>query len=143
MSELKNRLAAGLSKIIDRAGVPIKVAYFTSTIGSVWDDDVTLTQSGTNLWTSGVILTIDATRGSWDSVLVEQGKLIDGDVKLFTHGSLLVTGSELQVRIMVGSPGVEYSTIPEGAIAPEVQGTRIYKKVYLRQVGNCGSLIGE
>lgn len=138
-----NRLGAGFQKMIDRAGRPILVRYFETTIGSVYDDDTTLSQSGNDLWTSGVILPIDSREGSFDSVLVEQGKLINNDSRLFVHGSLSMTGSELKVSVQIGSPtGDRFSIIPDGTIAAEVGGVQIYRKVFLRKL-TLGSLIGE
>ena len=142
---VQSQLAAGLRKIIERAGTPIRVRYFTLGYGSVWDDDVTLTISGNDLWTSGIVLPINTQRGTFDSILVEQGKLIEGDVKLFTHGSLLITGSQFMFRIQIGSTtsGLEYTMITPGVISHEVSNTKIYKTIYLRQIGINGSLLGE
>lgn len=141
---VQSNLTEGMRKIIERAGTPIRLRYFTLTIGSVWDDDVTLTVSGNDLWTSGVVLPLSSQRNSFDSILLEQGKLIEGDVKLFTHGSLLVTGSEFMVRIQLGSTtsGLEYTTLPN-ITTHEVSNTKIYKTIYLRQIGINGSLLGE
>lgn len=140
---LKDRLQAGLNKIIRDAGTPISVKYFGTTIGSVWDDDVSLTQTGATIWTSGVIFPLDNTQGSFDSVLVEQGKLTNQDSKLFVVGSLSLTGSESIVKIGIGSPAAEeYTTIPEGAIAPQVEATLIYRKAFISRVP-LGSLLGE
>ena len=140
----KTRLQAGLNKMIKSAGTPIKITYFTATPGSVYDDDIVLSQNGSAVWTSGVVLPIDATRGSFDSVLVEQGKLIEDDQRLFVVGSLNMTGSEQVVRIGLGSPiRDEFSIIPPGAIRAEVSSTAIYKKVYIRRIGGTGPLQGE
>jgi len=53
---VSNKFAAAFNNIINRAGAQIKVQRFTQSFGSVWDDDVTLTQTGGDLWTSGVVL---------------------------------------------------------------------------------------
>ena len=53
-------------------GKQIRLRYYNQSIGSVYDDDVSLTfQSDT--WTSGVILAVKGIRGSFESVLMEQG----------------------------------------------------------------------
>ena len=135
-------LALGLNKIITRAGIPIAVKYFTETVGSVWDDDVALTFDSAT-WTSGVILPLDTREGSTDSVLVQQGKLIEQDMRLYVNGSLAFTGSDTQMKVQTGSPsGEAYSLIPEGGITYQATGVNVYKKVYLRRLTN-GSLIGE
>ena len=141
---MKTRLAAALQKIIKRAGTPIRVRYFTLGHGSVYDDDTTLAQSGNDLWTSGVVLPISTGIGGADSLLIEQGKVLHNDTKLFLHGSLLLTGSEMQVKIKIGSPsGDEYSIIPPGPIKVSAQGEPIYKKGFVRRIAGVGSLLGE
>lgn len=140
---LRTRLNQALQKIIERAGTPIRIQYFTSTIGSIYDDDIILSQSGTNLWTSGIVLPLNSNRNSSDSILVEQGKLINDDKKLFVHGSLIFTGSEMSVSIRVGSPGNDKSnqyTLLAYSQRYDVQNIPIYKQVYLRQIGGTGSL---
>lgn len=136
-------LATNLSRLISRTGTPIRVNYYTSTIGSVWDDDTTYTISGASVWTSGVVLDINATRGSEDSVLLEQGKIFNGDIRLFVHGSLVMTGSHFAVRIQVGSPtGIQYSMIEQGGHQSVMSSNPIFKKVFLRQLQG-STLFGE
>jgi len=139
---LKNTLANGLQQIIRRAGTQISVKYYEQTIGSVWDDDVTLSQSGNTVWTSGVVLPINTNQGSYESVLLEQGKLSNQDQMLFVHGSLILLGSEMQVKIGLGSPNEEkFTTRPIGIISPEVERTKIYRKAFITRL--TGSLLGE
>ena len=139
---IQNSLTNGLNRVIGIAGRPIKLIYYNETIGSVWDDEVSLSESGT-AFISGLVFPMDSRKGSVDSVLLEQGRLIDGDKRLYVNGSVLITGSETQLRIQLGSNvGESYAPIPLGGIAPEVQGIQIYKKVYIRRLTN-GSLIGE
>jgi len=146
MGLLKERLAAGLTRIITQAGTPLRVQYFTLTIGSVYDDDVGLAKSGGDLWTSGIVFPLSNQPGHSDSILLEQGKLINSDSRLFIHGSLLLTGSEHMIKITVGSPSskdTNYSIVTPGPIKYEVANTPIYKVVYIRRVGGTGSLFGE
>lgn len=134
-------LSKGLDSLIKKVGTQARIRYFTSTIGSVWDSDVTLTQSGNDLWFSGIVLPVDKSQGSHDSILLEQGKLIDNSIKFFCNGSLLFTGSELQFKIGLGSPvKEEYTLVPEGTILAEVSDVPIYKKVYLNRL-TTGSLV--
>lgn len=143
---IQSRLSAAMEKILDRAGTQIRIQYFTSTIGSVWDDDITWTQSGADLWTSGIFLPLRVSNQSSDSILLEQGKLLTDDKRLYLHGSLALTGSEMQVTIRIGSPGNnfdnQYSMLPN-SIKYSVSNSPIYKLVYIRQVGGTGSLLGE
>lgn len=139
---LKGELQEALDSIITNAGTPIRIQYFTSSIGSVYDDDVTLSKSGNDLWTSGVVLPLNIKAGTFDSLLVEQGKLRTDDVKLFVHGSIFSTGSQFEFNVMIGSPGDVYSAMSPGTIAPQIQGERIYRKMFLRLLTN-GSLMGQ
>jgi hypothetical protein len=124
-------------------GKPVRFRYFTTTLvsaGSAYDDDLTLATSGSDLWISGVVNPIDATRGSRDGVLVEQGRLKVDDQALYVAGSIQTSGA---FRVGLGSPIIgEYRMVPEGVIAWETQGTEVYKKVYLRYL-TTGSLHGE
>ena len=63
LTDLQN----GFNKLNRLAGKQIRLRYFTTTIGSVYDDDVTLTQTGNDLWTSGIVLPINATDGSHEA----------------------------------------------------------------------------
>ncbi len=140
-----DRLQGGFNRLLKLAGTQILVRHFSTSFGSVWDDDVTLTQVGTDIWTSGIVLPIDSRRGSHDSVLLEQGKLINEDLRIFVNGSLLITGSERLVTIAIGSPPPAdrtFTTIPDGTIRAEIEGTPVYKKVFLSRLP-LGSLLGQ
>ena len=40
----QDTLSAGFANIVGKAGKPIRVRYFSEVAGSVWDDEVTLTE---------------------------------------------------------------------------------------------------
>ena len=147
MSQISSRLAGALNNLITRAGTPIRVQYFETLFDdNTFDDSVVLTQSGGDHWTSGIIFPLSNKPGHSDSLLLEQGKLINGDSKLFLHGSLLITGSELVIKITVGSPAspdTNYSIIPPGPISHIISNVPIYKVCYVRRIGGTGSLLGE
>ena len=136
-----NTLGAGFSDALDKAGELIRIRYFSQEPGSVWDDEVTLTMiTGSELWISGIVLPLNTagTKTSEDVVLLEQGKLRNQDQKLYVNGSLDFTGigSNFTVRIgMNGSPipTENYTMIPLGGIPYEVEGTQIYKKIFIRK----------
>jgi len=140
---LKDSFSAGFSTMIEKAGKPITIKYFQPTVGSVWDDEVTLTEiTGSQITLSGIVMPVSTRYGSEDVNLVEQGKLRTQDQKLYVNGSIDFTGigSNLNVKIILGTDA--YTLIPIGGIPYEVENTQIYKKAYIRILNN-GSLIGE
>lgn len=139
----QDKLLAGFNRLRDKAGTTVTVRYFAQTIGSIYDDDYSLAQSGNNLLFSGIVFPLSP-KSSEDMVLLEQGKINHQDMKLFMPGSILLnmpTGSLYVCDLRIGSPAQKY-VIKEGGGTPwEIQGTEIYKKVYIsRLIG--GSLFG-
>ena len=144
----KDTLSAGFANIVSKTGKPVRIRYFSEEIGSVWDDEVTLTEvTGSEVWTSGVVLPLSNRYGSEDVILVEQGKLTNQDQRLYVNGSLDFTGVGSNFKVKIGMNGSltqidNYTIIPQGGIPYEVGGVQIYKKVYIRRLTN-GSFIGE
>ena len=121
---------------------PVRFRYFNASYGagSYYDDDITLTQSGNDVWASGLVLPIDQSRGSSDAVLLEQGELLTDDTKLYVKGTCECSGT---YKIGLGSPPVsEYSVLNAGNITWDVNDTSIFNKVYIRRLPT-GSLVGE
>lgn len=141
---IKTNLIAGFNTMISRVGKPIRLRYYSLFYNDVYDDDVRLTQSGTDVWTSGIVLPLqNKDTASFDFLLTEQGKLSYEDQRLYVNGSLLLVGSNIQCKIGVGSPNYDqFSVIPLGGIPVEWNDSKIYKKAYIRRLTN-GSLIGE
>lgn len=130
-------------------GEQIRFRYFNTGYGagSYYDDDVTLTISGGDFWTSGVVLPISNSRGSSDSVLLEQGKILMNDTKLYIDGAINTSGTW---KLGLGSNGTgspvpitgEYSLLSEGTMKWDVNATPVLKKLYIRKILT-GSLVGE
>ena len=130
-------------------GQQIRIRYFNVGFGagSYYDDDVQLTISGGDYWTSGVILPITSPQGRSEAVLVEQGQLLTNDTKLYVEGSLNTSGA---LRIGIGSNGTgspvpitgEYEILSQGVTKWDVNATPILKKLYIRKLLT-GSLTGE
>jgi len=136
---VQNSLSTGFLGLVANVGKPVIFRYFDKTIGSVWDDEVVLTVNG-SVATSGIAMPLSNQQGSTDSVLIEQGKLQDNDLKLYVNGSVSITGSEDMLKVIIG--GDSYSPIPIGTYTPEVENTKIYKRIYLRRL-TTGSYYGE
>lgn len=123
-------------------GKLVRFKYYTTSwgAGSYYDDDITLSVSGGNLWVSGVVLPISSTKGSSDAVLLEQGKILTNDTKLYVQGSVDTSGT---IKIGLGSPiENEYQVLVEGVSKWEVNNVDILKKLYIRRL-ETGSLYGE
>ena len=125
-----DRLSSGFQRIIDLKGVPVEIKYFTGVAGSVYDDDLALTQSGNSLNISGIVFPLKTREGSEDSVLLAQGKLQNQDKVLYLNGSIATTGVSDTVQFIIGS--TTYSTIPDGAKVQMIGNEAIYKKQYIR-----------
>jgi len=137
---VNDKLVQALNKSMSLAGQQIRVRYYTTVFDDVYDEAIKLIQSGTNLWTSGLVMPIRGKEGSTESLLLNQGKLIDSDKKMYVNGSLLFTGSSLSVDVQLGSPtGDIYTTIPDGGEMWEAEGIPVYKKLFIRRL--TGSLI--
>lgn len=130
---ITDTLATGFVRALSLKGQPIRIQYFTSTNGSVYNEPGTLVQSGADLWVSGVVFPLKTTEGSDDAVLLEQGKLQNKDKKLYVNGSINFAGINDTVKIQLGSPtGDIYSTIPLGAKVQSIGTDDIYRKQYIR-----------
>ena len=141
MANVGSDFKDGLNEVL-KYGQIVRFRYFSMSFGagSYYDDDVILTQSGVDLYTSGVILPIDQSRGSSDAVLIEQGKLYSNDTKLYVDGNVPVSGT---YKIGLGSPPTtEYSVLSDGVVTWNVNADPIVNKVYIR-ILPAGSLIGE
>jgi hypothetical protein len=105
-----------------------------------YDDDVVLTQTGTDYFTSGLVQPIKDRFGSADAILLQQGKILNNDLKLYVLGDVPTSGT---FKVGIGSPTIEneYSRIPDGTEQWDLDGA-VYKKLYLRVLPT-GSIDGE
>ena len=121
----------------------VRIRYFNvSGADANYDDDVVLTQSGTDFWASGLVQPLDLQRGSYDAVLVEQGKLLQNDLKCYVPHTVETSGTW---RIGIGSsnpPKREYAITDGGIISWTPFGEIVYQKLYLRYL-TTGSLSQE
>ena len=122
-------------------GQQIRLRHYTGSVSvTEWDDAQTLTKSGNDVWTSGLMFPVKSTFGSQEAILLEQGKIKTSDKKMFIAGDIETTDT---MKIGIGNPvATEYSLIPEGVLAYPPEGTIVYKKMFLRNLP-AGSLYGE
>ena len=126
-------------------GNQVRFRYFDFSygVGSYYDDDGTLSQSGTDFYTSGLIFPLNSKQGSTEALLVEQGNLLSSDSKLYLVGTVETSGL---FKVGIGSPQTstspQYAMIPEGIHSYQINGSSVYKTIYLRQLTN-GSLAEE
>ena len=133
-------LSDGLIYGIRQAGNVLRVRYYTETIGSVWDDDRTVTQSGTDLYISGLYETLDNTKGSSDQILLEEGRIKFNDSKLFVNGSIQTTSGTRVFTVSLSGVDTVFREITPGVNMPQYFGADIYKKIYVRELPG-GSLV--
>ncbi len=119
----------------------MRFRYFSVSGASTdYDDNVTLSRSGSDVWTSGLLQPLSNSKASNDAFLMEQGKVLMDDKKLYVLGTVDTSGT---MKIGMGSPvSREYSIVPDGIQAWSIESSIVYKKVYLRFLPN-GSLAGE
>lgn len=106
-----------------------------------YDDEVVITQSGVDTWVSGLIQPLSTLEGSDEAILVEQGRLLTNDLKMYIEGSAVASGL-FNVGIGSPTPSREYGIVPDGIESWEINGSSVYKKLFLRVLTN-GSFISE
>lgn len=122
--------------------------YDVSGATTNYDDDTTYTLSGTSVTATGLTQPIDETRGSADAILLQEGRLLRDDIKMYVDGTTATSGLWKVTRFLTatgGSPqaaSITYAPIKNGIIPWRINGSEVYKKTYLRVLTN-GSFLGE
>jgi len=138
-----SQVQSDVNDIINEYGVITRFKYYSGifTTGS-YDDDASLvyTSTGSIIWTTGLTQPLDRQRGSVDSFMVEQGLLLERDSKMYVAATVPTSG---MVKIGIGSPpSQEYFIVDNGVISWDINGSAIYKKIYVRHLPG-GSILGE
>lgn len=122
-------------------GIPVRIKHYTGSVSATdFDDAQVLSQSGTDVWTTGLVLPITSARGSFEALLLEQGKIKTGDKRIYIAGDVVTS---TLMKIGVGSPvNDENSLIPDGITFYPPVGDIVYKKIFARVLAS-GSLSGE
>lgn len=139
-----NQLQGEMDNVLRSYGQPVLIRYYNySGARTGYDDNKSLTQSGNDTWAQGFVQNLQKQTSSSDQVLVEQGKILYDDSRIYFNGSITTNGS-LSMKIGLGSPNINlwYTILPMGDQSVTVQGQTVYHKYFARILTN-GSLAGE
>ena len=134
-----NDLRTELDGVINEVGVPIRLRYYSFAYsGTEYDSVAYLTQSGTDVWVSGVIFPVGGKTSSDDWKLMEQGRLTFNDSKLYINGSVNLTPVSGVIKLGVGSPTNtnQYYITDNGVQTQSIGGSFVYNKCYIRILNN-------
>ena len=125
-------------------GEQIRFKYYDQSFTGSYDDSVNLTQSGTDYWVSGIVQPITNRQFSSEALLLEQGKILLDDRKVYVAGDVQTSGTSPIKIGMSGSPTTQqYQILGEGQVTQwDMNGSPVYKKMYVRFLPN-GSFFGE
>ena len=126
-------------------GVQVRINHYTGSRSNTdYDNAPTLVQSGTSVYTSGLIMPISQKASSSnEAILMQQGKIQSSDKKIYIAGDIETTDTmKISIGSPVGSTTESYSIIPEGVICYPPAGDISYKIMYCRFLST-GSLSGE
>ena len=115
-----------VNEILKNGQVVIFQYYSVSGADSSYDDSVGYTSIG-SIATSGLIQSLSTSKYSSDYFLVQQGRALFDDCKLYVNGTV-PTGSIFSVKI--GSK--VYAPIDNGIDIVGLNGSEVYKKIFLR-----------
>ena len=125
-------------------GEQVRFKYYNAVVTGDYDDDTTISQSGADTWVSGVVQPISSSQYSSDALLLQQGKILKDDKKVYIAGDVQTSGLGPIKIGMNGSPTTEqYRILEDGQVTEwAVNGSIVYKKLYLKYLTN-GSFVGE
>ena len=134
-------LQTEFKRTLDQFGMPVRIRFFTSSIGSVYDDDRTLTASGTDIWTSGIVQNLGANSNTYEGRMIEQGRFNITDSKAYVANDVPTSGT---FKFGVGSPVNQEFALADGGMIfePPNSSVIVYKKLFLKSLPT-GSLPGE
>ena len=125
-------LRTQFNRSLEQNSVPLRFKYYSvANAANIYDDNQALTQSGTDVWTSGCVQAINAGESrSQDALLLEQGKILMQDKRVYLPHDADTSGTW---KMGVGSPVVnEFAMVPDGVHPFAVNNDIVYKKVFVR-----------
>lgn len=140
MATTASGLRAEFNSVVTSYGQVMRIRYFNvSGADAGYDDDVTLTKSGTDLYISGAHFPLKSS----EAYLKEQGRIPEDTSIMYLPGNINTSGP---FRIgMGGSPASgtrEYAPIEDGIKNWWIGDEVVYKKMYV-QLLTTGSLAEE
>ena len=135
-----DELFTDVQNTINEYGNPVRMRYFNKAfVTGSYDDQITLTQSGTDTWISGLVQPI----GKSEQHLVQQGLLLTNDLVMYVDGGINVSGTW---RVGIGSaspPTGEFVPLENNLVnSPNINGSVMYRMLFLRRIPT-GSIFGE
>lgn len=143
MTNLSNEIKTSFNEIL-AYGEQVQFKYYSQTVLGGYDDDINLVQSGADFWVSGIVQPISNKQFSSDALLLQQGKILLDDKKLYVNGEVQTSGLGPIKIGMNGSPTTQqYQILEDGQVTEwSVNGDAVYKKIFVRFLPT-GSFIGE
>ncbi len=134
---LNTELPTDFINFVEQYGDYIRLQVYTQSYsGGEYDDKNYLTKSGTDLWTRGIVQPVRGKFGSDEAKLMEAGKLVHDDSRIYLPGSYR-DSLTVFTKIGIGSPTpVEYSLLEEGRATWKAGSNPVYEKVYGRVLNN-------
>lgn len=140
---ISSELLTEVTSMINSYGSIIRIRYFNKAFAAgswSYDDEITLSQSGSDFWTSGVVQPIRDARGSHEAELLQQGLIRINDSKLYVIGTVNTSGTW---RVGIGSPPTnEYVSAKAGVESWSLNGSPVYKTLFITRL-TTGSIMGE
>jgi len=131
-------------QVLNENSHPIRIKYYTVSGASTgYDDDVVLTQSGTDVWASGISQPLKEkdVNKSAIAVLQQQGEDLSTVQRLYMRGDVSLSGES--IKIGIGSPVTfENTIVTDGVEQWNIDGTPVYNLAFVKRL-TTGSFIGE
>jgi len=125
-------LRNGLNRLFQEGRTTSVVVLTGSVVDTDYDDAMTWAQSGNTIWSSGLVFPVSNKQGSSEPILLEQGKILMSDKKLYVGSEIPLSGDN--IKIGIGSPPIQHSIIPDGVYKYTVGDGLIYQKCFIREI---------
>jgi len=128
MTDINTIFRNGLN-FLQSQGINTTITQINYTISDSDYDDVTTQTIGGSGTISGLVFPVRGTQGSYEAMLLEQGKIRTNDKHLYLLGSINLSGN-----LIFDINGEKYTLIPDGIRVWENAGSHIYSEAFVRFV---------